>query len=46
MQLVPHLFGFEERRFSFKGGGLEGAGDQAIDTGVHAVHMVSHWEGR
>jgi len=38
IQLVPHLFGFEERRFSFK------ADAQAVQNeGGHTIHMTSHW---
>lgn len=37
IQLVPHLFGFEERRFSFR----PDSGARKVDA---AVHMASHWD--
>lgn len=38
IQLVPHLFGFEERRFSFGPETLDNPGQDAA-----TVHMDSHW---
>lgn len=39
IQLVPHLFGFEERRFSFKADAQPAQSEVPAPT----VHMVSHW---
>ena len=50
IQLVPHLFGFEERRFSFRQSpGRDpgpGPGHEAPAAGQPppSFHMVSHWE--
>ena len=44
-QLVPRLFGFEERRISVAGNsGVAAEEISAAGTGPAAMHMASHWE--